>query len=593
MIAAQLQSQPYQLRWYQEEAVQALFDFYSVPRKFDENGRPIPKNAVICLPTGTGKSDVIAEFFRRAFLMYASTRALMMTHVSTLIAQNAKKMLKLWPLAPMGIYSAGLKQKDTMNPLVFGGVQSAVKAVEKLPDGALRSLFGFRDFLVIDEAHLVGDDGSYLKLIALLQEINPYLKIIMLTATPYRLGMGLLTNGPIATDIVYNLCTVQGFNRLVAEGYLARLIPKRTKTQLEIKGVKLSKGDFNQTQLQDAVDKPEVTLAALMEAVTIANDPNDYRHCWMVFASGVEHADHITEMLNDYFGISAVAMHSDKTQAENDAAMEAWTSGKVRVAVSMGMLTTGVDHPPVDLIVMLRPTASTGLWVQMLGRGTRPYDFMNPGHVDPLAFPYVKQNCMVLDFAGNTRRLGPINDPIIPRQKGEGPPGDAPVRICAACNNYNHASAKVCEFCGEEFPKNEKLHREAGTDELLKDDMPIYEMFDVDRMVIVPHTTLKGLSAIKIAYYCGLRTYFEQKSVEATSSYYRHKSREWFRQLYHYQTPVNYVAQVDFKDETWDDVPNNNADVLRLAASHQLRTPKRIKVWLNANPRPEVMSYEF
>lgn len=580
----------YALRWYQEEAVQALFDFYSVPRGFDENGKPKPKNAVVCLPTGTGKSDIIAEFFRRAFEMYQSTRGLMLTHVSTLVEQNGAKMLKRWPLAPLGVYSAGLKRRDTMQPLVFGGIQSAVKALDK---DTGRSLFGFRDFLVIDEAHMIGDDGSYLKLIALLQELNPFLKIIMLTATAYRLGMGLLTNGPIATDIVYNLCTVDGFNRLVGEGFLCRLIPKRTSNQLDVKGIKLTGADFNQNQLQAAVDKPEVTLAALNEAVIYANDPNDYRHCWMVFASGVEHAEHISEMLNSYFGIPSVVLHSKQGDAVNDEAMKAWKSGKARVAVSMNKLTTGVDHPPVDLIVMLRPTASTGLWVQMLGRGTRPYDCRFPNDVDPAAFPYVKANCLVLDFAGNTRRLGPINDPIIPRQKGEGPPGDAPVRLCQACNNYSHASAKVCEFCGAEFPKNEKLHREAGTDELLKGDMPIYEMFDVDRRVIVPHTTLKGVNAIKIAYYCGLRTYYEQKDMASTSSYYRHKSKEWFRQHYHYEQPVHLVAKVDFKNEEWDDVPNNNADVLALSAAHQLRVPKRVRVWLNRNPTPEVMGYEF
>jgi len=69
--------------------------------------------------------------------------------------------------------------------------------------------------------------------------------------------------------------------------------------------------------------------------------------------------------------------------------------------VNVGVLTTGFDFPEIDLIIMLRPTNSPVLWVQMLGRGTRPADG--------------KENCMVLDFAGNTPRLGPINDPMIPK----------------------------------------------------------------------------------------------------------------------------------------------------------------------------------
>lgn len=570
-----------QLRWYQQGAVDALFDFYSVPRQHDENGAPKAKNAVICLPTGTGKSVVIAEFFRRAFALHMSTRAFMLTHVKELIRQNANKMVAVWPNAPMGVYSAGLKKRDTQSPLIFGGVQSVVKKIET---------FGFRDFLVIDEAHLVGDDGSYLKVIAALQKLNPYLKVIMLTATPYRLGMGLLTNGPIATDIVYDLCNEEGFARLIAEGYLSPPIPKRTKVQLDVRGVKVDGQDFNQKKLQAAVDKEETTYAALCEAVSHGNNPDDYRHCWLVFASGQEHADHIGEMLNELFNIPTVVIHDGKTDAENEESLELWQTGKVRCAVSMNKMTTGLDHPPVDFIIMLRPTASPGLWVQMLGRGTRPYDGRLRIQYIP-GFEYIKINCLVLDFAGNTRRLGPIDNPLIPRMKGEGGGGEAPVKVCETCDSYNPASVRFCKVCGAEFVFREKLYREAGTDELLKNDMPIIEMIDVQRMVIVPHTTRKGDSAVRIAYYCGLRTYYEQKNVESTSSFYRHRSKNWFRQFYTYEVPVNQVARVDFKDEAWDDVPNNNEDVLRLSSN--FRTPRRIKVWLNAVPQPEIQGYEF
>lgn len=570
-----------QLRWYQEEAVEALFNFYSVPRAIGADGVPVAKNAVVCLPTGTGKSVVIAEFFRRAFALHMSTRAFMLTHVKELIRQNANKMRSVWPGAPMGVYSAGLKQRDTTQPLIFGGIQSVVKKIET---------FGFRDFLVIDEAHLVGDDGSYLKAIAALQKLNPFLKVIMLTATPYRLGMGLLTNGPIATDIVYDLCNPEGFARLIAEGFLCPPVPKRTKLQLDIRGVGMGTGDLNQKQLQNAVDKEATTYAALNEAVAYGNNPDDYRHCWLIFASGQEHADHIGEMLETFFGVSCVVIHDGKGDDENEASLEAWMTGKVRAAVSMNKMTTGLDHPPVDLIVMLRPTASPGLWVQMLGRGTRPYDGRLRAHYIP-GFEYIKVNCLVLDFAGNTRRLGPIDNPLIPRLKGEGPPGEAPVKVCDMCDSYNAASVRFCTVCGAEFTFQEKLYKEAGTDELLKNDMPLIEMIPVDRMVIVPHTTLKGDNAIKIAYYCGLRTYFEQKNVESKVGFYRHRSKNWFRQFYTYQIPVNQVATVDFKDEEWDDVPNNNADVLRLSSN--FRTPKRIKVWLNAQPKPEIQGYEF
>lgn len=553
------------LRWYQEEAVQAIFDFFNDPIRAHSLE---PANPLICLPTGTGKSVVIAEFFRRAMLQYPGTRGFVATHVKELIAQNAKKMQEIWPLAPLGIYSAGLGARDTMQPVIFGGVQSCVG---KFP------LFGRRDLLGIDEAHLLSPtaDTSYQKFIKELREggegcnpgspnVNPYLKVIGFTATAYRLGLGHMTNGPIFTHVVYDMCNIEGFSRLIAEGFLCPLIPKKTKTELDVSSVGMSKGEFAQNELQAAVDKETITHGALQELVEQGYD----RQSWLIFASGVEHAEHINEMLNNVFGISCVAIHSKKTDKENAENLKLWKSGAVRAAVNMNSLTTGVDHPACDLIGMFRPTMSTGLWVQMLGRGTRPF----PG----------KENCLVLDFAGNTRRLGPINDPVIPKQKGKGPPGDAPVKICDKCGTYNHATAKICVACGHEFEFAENIARHASNLELLRSDLPQIEVFKVDRVVMVPHVSkASGRGSVKVAYFCGLRTFYEYISVESPVTFFRHKSRDWFRQRYHYQT----------QQFTWDnDVPKTNKEVLEVA--HELRPPISINVWLNKKT-PEVMGYQF
>lgn len=577
---------PLELRYYQNEAVDSLFDYFDTHGGTGADGKPVRANPLVCLPTGTGKSVVIGEFVRRAMQRHPGTRIFMATHVKELIKQNADKMRQLWPLAPLGVYSAGLGVRDTMQPITFGGVQSCVG---KFP------MFGRRDLLIIDEAHLVSQnaDTSYLKFIEELMfgvkgvspnspNINPYLKVIGLTATPYRLGLGCMTNGPIFTDIAYNLCTIDGFNRLMAEGFLAPVIPKRTKTELDVSNVGMSKGEFAQNQLQDAVDKETVTFAALSEVVEAGFD----RRSWLIFASGVEHAEHIAEMLNNVFGISTVCIHSKKTQTQNDEALELWQTGKVRAAVNMNSLTTGVDHPACDLIAMMRPTMSPGLWVQMLGRGTRPFDWFKVKHEDRLRLArfegFVKTDCLVLDFAGNTRRLGPINDPVVPKQKGKGPPGDAPVRICEECGTYNHASARVCIACGAEFTFKEKLSSKASDLALIRSDLPQVEIYKVDRVVMVVHTSkTSGRDSIKVAYFCGLRTFFEYISVESTVRFFKHKSRDWFRQRYHYQTI----------QPTWEsDCPNSNAEVLAIA--HELRQPQTINVWVNKQT-PEILGYGF
>lgn len=561
------------LRWYQEEAVDSLFDFFE-KKGGTKNGEPVKANPLVCLPTGTGKSLVIGSFAMRALQYHPRTRLMMLTHDKRLIAQNADKLRSMWPLAPIGIYSAGLGSRDMVQPLLFGGIKSVVKRLKANPHA-----FGFIDLLVVDEAHLIpgeGDSADYLNAIEILLTVNPFLKIIGLTATPFRLGLGLMTNGKIFTDIAYNLCTIEGFNRLMAEGSLAPLVvPSRDSlgerlVQIDTSGVGKSNGDFNATQLEAAAEK--VTFAALKQTVEFGLSEN--RKSWVVFAAGIKHAEHCAEIMNEAFGIPTVVIHSKRTDTQNDDALEAFTTGQVRCAVNMNTLTVGFDHQPIDLIACLRSTMSPGLWVQMLGRGTRPYN-PNMNHLLAPYFPELKHNCLVLDYAGNTQRLGPINDPVVPKPRGQGPAGDAPVRICSKCGVYNHSSARFCVACGLEFTFDLGISRNAGTDEVLRSDLPQIESFDVGGVVLTAHTSRSsGRAMLRVAYFCGLRTFYEHVSVEA-SGFFGKKSRDWFRQRY---------------GEPWDGMTNN--DVLAMAEKHWLRHPTKVSVWVNKQ-QPEIMSHEF
>ncbi len=594
-------------RWYQDEAVEATLEYLMTKGGADEKGLPIEANPLVELPTGTGKSLVNALIMKRALERHASTRALMSTHVKELIKQNAEKMQEAWPHAPLGIYSAGMKQRDTVQPIIFGGVKSMVG---KYP------LLGFRDFLVIDEAHLVSPDAdtTYIKFINELKwgpdfdpakheitpqlvqralatgRCNPFLRVIGLTATGYRLGLGHMTNGKIFTDTAYTLCTIDGFNRLMAEGFLCPLIAKPTATTLDTSGVGMTNGEFNQGALQVAVDKQDVTYKALKELVEASYN----RRCGIIFAAGIEHAEHINDMMNSVFGQECVIVHSGnkdypRTDAQNDEAFKAWKSGRVKWIVNMEKLTTGVDNPAIDVIGMFRPTMSTGLWVQMLGRGTRPlyapgYDINDFGQRWQAIYAGGKPNCLVLDFAGNTRRLGPINDPVIPKLKGQGSAGDAPVRICPKCGFYSHASVRTCVVCGEEFDFSPQIAGKSSGVELLRSDIPVVEPFPVTRAVYTAYTAkTTGRNMIRVGYYCNLRTFFEYITVEGKPGEFNKdgtkkidfaakKGRDWFRQRYP------------------GEPPETNAEVLQLMS--ELRPPARINVWVNKQ-YPEVMNYEF
>ncbi len=545
-----------EFRYFQNDAVESVFDYFEARR-----GILKPANPVVAMPTGTGKSVVIGGVAHQAIMRYPASRLLMATHVKELITQNAKTLLRVWPEAPLGIHSAGLKQRDTAQQIIYGGIKSLLNS---------RELIGYRDLMLIDEGHLVSPKAStgYRELIKYLQLANPWLKVVMFTATPYRLGQGLLTDeGGIATDICFDITGVEWFNRLIAEGYLSPLIPFRREVGLDLASVAPgSNGDYNQSSLQHAIDKDAITFAALQECVRYAHD----RRSWLIFASGVQHAENIANMLWR-FGISAAAVHSDMPAAERDARIAAFKRGQLRCLVNMNVLTTGFDHPPIDFIGMLRPTLSPGLWVQMLGRGTRPYDCYLTD--DPLLrqyFPYVKQNCLVLDFAGNARRLGPINDPKIPRKKGKGG-GLPPVKDCECCGCENHISAITCVNCGAPFVFEVKYKETAYTEELLAPDDHIVEWHNVNRVFYMEHESTKHGKYVRVEYHCmGMDRFSEM--LWFGDSWMARKTKDWFR-LRNVEPPATIEEA--------------------LPILHTLPEPSRIRVWENKKPYPQIMNTEF
>lgn len=540
-----------QSRSYQLEAVNSLYKYFGNSRG----------NPVIAMPTGTGKSVVIALFLQSVFNQYPKQRVMILTHVKELIQQNYEKLMTLWPFAPAGVYSAGLNRRDMNAPITFAGIASVSKKW---------MMFGNVDLVIIDEAHLVSptETTMYRSFLAGLMSINPNLKVIGLTATPWRLGHGKLTDPVrgedgkdvpgIFTDICFDITGIEAFNRLIAEGFLSPVIPKSTTTKLDVDGVHMRGGDFIQSELQVAVDKQEVTSAAVKEAIELGWNRNH----WLVFAAGVEHAIHAAETLND-MGISAVAIHSKMSDKERDDAIRDFKAGKYRAAVNNNVLTTGFDFPAIDLILCLRPTASAVLWVQMLGRGTRPFKG--------------KENCLVLDFANNTRRLGPINDPVVPRRKGE-KGGDAPVKECPVCSTWVHASLRWCDGftadgakCTHEFKFQTKLRQGASTAELIKGDMPIVEVFKVDHIIFSEHHKEGRPPMMKASYYCGYRMFDEFICIEHTN-YAGKKARDWW------------------KVRSQDPLPAKTSDALDKADT--LKAPTHLRIWINKK-YPEILAACF
>lgn len=447
------------LRPYQQRAIDLLYRWLR-----DNRGNPC-----LVMPTGSGKSHVIAALCQDALTSWPDTRILMLTHVKELIKQNAAKLYGHWFGAPLGIYSAGLGRRD-IDAITFAGIMSVCKKAEQL---------GHVDLVIVDEAHLIGhrDQGAYRDLIRDLQEINPALRVVGLTATPYRLGHGLITDEPA---LFHGLIEPVTINELIYLGHLAPLRSKATTARLSVDGVHKRGGEYIESELQRAVDNDDDNERVVDEMMGLAEG----RKAWLFFCAGVSHAEHVADVLRSR-GVVAACVTGKTPRDERDAMLDGFREGKIRAITNANVLTTGFDYPDLDLIVMLRPTMSAGLYVQMAGRGMRI-----KSHTD---------HCLVLDFAGVVEQHGPITA-VIPSTATSGS-GKASTRKCKVCKEIYSASASACPSCGTEPPPPE----EQRPDMWLHDDDIMGD--DIKKMSVGSWTWRKhvskssGKEMLRVTYY--------------------------------------------------------------------------------------------
>lgn len=479
------------LRDYQRAAVTAIYDAF----------RAGVERPLIVMPTGSGKAPTLCTFIREALEQWPDQRLLMLVHVRELVEQNLKTMLRIWPEAPVSVYSAGLRSRDLSGQIVFASIQSIYKRAFDLQKV---------DLIIIDECHLIpaAGDGMYRKLLADLAQINGgSVPMVGFTATPFRLSTGSLVEGK--GRVFDRIAHEVGLVDLIAGGWLCPPIAKAPATKLSTTGVGTRGGEFIAAQLQAAVDRKELTEAACDEIVAAGRD----RRSWVVFSTGVDHARHIRDALRAR-GVTAETITGSTPLSERDAIVRAFKAGLIRCLTNDSVLTTGFDHPPLDLIAVLRPTKSAGLWVQMVGRGTRIADG--------------KTDCIVLDFGGNTARHGPIDQITGAIKDGDGVP---PVKTCPECESIIPAAAAVCPDCGHAFPTS---LRERKAHEARPDAAPILstqasDWLPVTRITYHRHISAAGNRVLRADHWCGLSRYSEYLSVES-SGYAREKAAQWWKQ---------------------------------------------------------------
>ena len=417
------------LRPYQQLAVDAVY----------QHLREHDTNPVVVIPTGGGKTPVMATICRDAVQQW-NGRVLVLAHVKELLQQSVDKLRQVCSDLQVGIYSAGLKRRDTEHAVIVAGIQSVYKRACELD--------AF-DLILIDECHLLPPEGEgmYRQFLADARIINPHVRVVGFTATPFRLDAG-----PICREdqFLNAVCYEVGVRQLIADGFLSPLISKAGLAKADTSQLHIRAGEFVASEVEQTMDDAELVESACAEIMEATKD----RNAVLIFASGVKHGRHVCRVLAEKHGIECGFVCGETPDAERDELLARFRGepdglfprAPLKFLCNVNVLTTGFDAPHVDSVVLLRPTLSPGLYYQMVGRGFRLF----PG----------KANCLVLDYGGNVLRHGPV-DQLLLKDKTRLGEGEAPAKECPRCQALIAPAYSHCPQCGFEFPPPERKKHDA------------------------------------------------------------------------------------------------------------------------------------
>lgn len=479
MIAKRLpQPNPFTLRDYQRGSIDAIYSHFE---KHDDN-------PLIVIPTGGGKAPVLCTFIREALEAWPDTRILQLVHVKELVKQNHETMMEVMPHVNASICSASLKKKDIDGQVIFASIQSIFRKGFDL---------GKIDLVIVDEAHLIPHkaEGMYRQLLGDLILANPYMKVIGFTATPFRESSGRLDQGDgrIFGRIAYEV----GIAELIERGFLSPLIHKGMHTKIDVSGAKTRAGEFAKADLAAAADQEAITESAVDEIIEYGYD----RKAWLAFGASVAHAEHIRDAIRRR-GYTAEVVHGGTPAAERDDIIARFKSGEIRCLTNCDVLTTGFNVPHVDLLAVIRPTKSAGLWVQICGRGTR----LSPN----------KKDCLILDFGENSLRHGPVDQIKGKALQASLTGGYAPMKECPECHSLLLIAARECPDCGHEFPPPApSIYGQASDAPILSAQIKP-QRYPVSSVTYRRHRKQGKPDSVRVDYLCGLKVYKEWLCLDHT-----------------------------------------------------------------------------
>lgn len=496
-----------QLRDYQQHATQAVYRYLE-----SEDGNPC-----VVIPTGGGKSLVIAQIASDAVEKW-NGRVICLAHVKELLQQNAEKLKAMNPSLDVGIYSAGLGRRDRQAKVLVAGIQSVYQRAAD---------FDPFDLILVDECHLLPPegDGMYRQFLDECKAINPHVRLVGFTATPYRMKTGWLC-GP--GELLNHVCYEIGVKEMILDGWLSKLTSKEA-CAIDTSGLHVRGGEF----VADEAEK--LMLDNVGPAVEQLLKRTQERRSILVFCQSVEHAVDVQRRIVESCLCRCELVTGDTPSEKRAEYLRDFKSCAIKYLVNINVLTTGFDAPNVDCVALLRPTLSPGLYYQMVGRGFR------------LAAD--KENCLVLDFAGNIRRHGPV-DQILPKPKNiEGSSGDAPTRVCPECDEVCHAAFGVCPACGFEFPDRGVAKHDAAPDTIgvtsLDSHDDEFPVVDVKYNVHTKKGEPDAPKTMRVEYRLNAIKWVSEWVCIEHDGYAGKKARAWWRSRSNDQFPVDAQHAVD------------------------------------------------
>jgi len=460
-------------RPYQQEAADALHQYVCTE----------PGNPCVVIPTGGGKSVMLAWSIQRWKAQCPWFRCIVLAHRKELVEQNAEELAEVYPNADIGVYSAGLGRRDVDNSITFASIDSVFRRFGEFPPF---------DVIMVDEAHRIpfAGEGKYRTFINGCTKFNGDLRVIGWTATPFRMHGGTLCH---ADHILNEVCYEANVRDLIGDGFLSPLRTKVGVAQPVLTGIRRkSKGDYVLKELSKRTNDDKLIIAAVTEAATIIMA--EERKSVVFFCVDVEHCEKVSKVLSAV-GIEAPVVTAKTPPFKRTQIVKEFKSGKLRAICNVNVYTEGFNARSVDCIVLLRPTLSPGLYSQMVGRGLRLW----PG----------KRDCLVLDFARCIEEHGPID--LL---------GGQPTVLakCDACREVFSRAIRVCPGCGWVISKVEverlaaeerekRLHDAKPSKRSILSIDP--ETFEVDEVFVTRHRKPDSKDSLRIQYRCGVSTFAE------------------------------------------------------------------------------------